>query len=130
MDEIKETGNIKLYFSLDFPDTYFGPGKYPTLMNKWKTRINKDQLIKYSTLSELESRIDVKKQIVRYVEIGEIVDYWRAARISLTYKILLPKGISDFEERQYNSLLGYKKNSMNYSLMKDHVQNGCELIKQ
>jgi hypothetical protein len=31
VDEIKTTGNIEFNFSLDLPETYFGPGKYPRL---------------------------------------------------------------------------------------------------
>ncbi|MGQ1945475.1 hypothetical protein ACT3CD_00055 [Geofilum sp. OHC36d9] len=85
---------------------------------------------KYYSLNELDSLVNISKRIVRYVEIGEIIDYWTAARISLTYKILIPKEVSNFTERQYNCLLEYKKAGMNYLLQKDYIQNGWELIEQ
>ena len=44
MDEAKTTRDTEFNFALDFPETYFGSGKYPTLKNNRKTRINKDQL--------------------------------------------------------------------------------------
>jgi hypothetical protein len=86
--------------------------------------------IKYCSLSDLNSLVRIKKQIVRYVEIGKIIDYWSAARISLTYKILIPETVSGFKEQQYNCLMEYKKNGMNYSLMKDYIQKGWQLIEQ
>jgi hypothetical protein len=94
--------------------------------------INIDTLgltFKYYTFNELDSLVNFKKQVVRYVEIGEIIDYWSAARISLTYKILLTKEITNFKERKYNSLFEYKKNGTKYILIDDN-QNGWELIKQ
>ena len=94
--------------------------------------INIDTLgltFKYYTFNELDSLVNFKKQVVRYVEIGEIIDYWSAARISLTYKILLTKEITNFKERKYNSLFEYKKNGTKYILIDDN-QNGWELIEQ
>ena len=78
----------------------------------------------------MDSLVNVRKQVVRYIEIGEIIDYWSAARISLTYRILIPKEIANFKERQYNSLLEYKKEGIKYKLQKDYVQNGWELIEK
>jgi hypothetical protein len=86
--------------------------------------------LKYYSLNELDSLVNVGKRVVRYVEIGEIIDYWSAARISLTYKILIHKEISNFRERQYNSLFEYKKDGMNFLLQKDYIQHGWELIEQ
>jgi hypothetical protein len=34
MDEVKEGRNTQLNFALDFTDTYFGSGKYPTLTHE------------------------------------------------------------------------------------------------
>ncbi len=87
-------------------------------------------IFKYCTLLELDSLANNKKQVIRYIDIGEIIDYWSAARISLTYRILLPKEISNFKERQYNNLFEYKKNGANYTLIGDNNQNGWELIEQ
>jgi hypothetical protein len=36
VDENKTTGDIELNFWLDLPETYFGPGKYPTLQDEQK----------------------------------------------------------------------------------------------
>lgn len=85
---------------------------------------------KYYSLNELDSLVNISKRVVRYVEIGEIIDYWTAAIISLSYKILIPKEVSNFKERQYNCLLEFKKAGMNYLLQKDYIQNGWELIEQ
>lgn len=85
---------------------------------------------KYYSLNELDSLVNISKRVVRYVEIGEIIDYWAAARISLTYKILIPKEVSNFKEKQYSCLLEYKKAGMNYLLRKDYIHNGWELIEQ
>lgn len=34
VDEVKEGRNTQLNFALDFTDTYFGSGKYPTLTHE------------------------------------------------------------------------------------------------
>lgn len=66
MDEIKTTRNTELNFTLVFPETYFGSGKYPTLRNERKTPINKDQLINFRILPE-ETSDDVLKHIDKVV---------------------------------------------------------------
>jgi hypothetical protein len=39
MDETITIRNVEFNISPDFPDTYFGPGKYPTLLNKYKIKL-------------------------------------------------------------------------------------------
>jgi hypothetical protein len=53
----------------------------------------------YYTRTELK-RMTVKGgKPIRYIEIGRIIDYWKAARISLEYIISLPKSVHHFSER-------------------------------
>jgi len=72
----------------------------------------------------------IKKKAIHFIEIGKIIDYWSAARITLTYRILLPKEISNFKEQQYYKLFEYKKNGTNYTLIENNSQGGWELIEQ
>ena len=67
---------------------------------------------------------------LRYVEVGEIIDYWKAARVSLTYIIFLPKSIHNFSERQYGILLEYNKMGTRYILAGDTTPTGWQLVEQ
>jgi hypothetical protein len=67
---------------------------------------------------------------LRYVEVGEIIDYWKAARVSLTYIISLPKTIHDFSERQYAILLEYNKMGTRYIPAGDTTPSGWQLVEQ
>jgi len=58
MDEIKTTRDTEFNFALDFPESYFGSGKYPMLTNNRKTRINKDQLNKDDQNQQILQLID------------------------------------------------------------------------
>jgi hypothetical protein len=67
---------------------------------------------------------------VRYIEVGEIIDYWKAARVSLTYVIALPKTIHHFSEREYSNLFEYNKVGAEYILQGELPQNGWGLVEQ
>jgi hypothetical protein len=84
----------------------------------------------YYTQSELK-RLTVNSGIpIRYIEIGRIIDYWKAARISIKYIISLPKGIHNFSERQFSTMLEYNKIETAYVLADKLPENGWELVEQ
>ena len=84
----------------------------------------------YYTQSELK-RVTVNSgKPIRYIEIGRIIDYWKAARISVKYIISLPKGMHNFSERQFSNMFEYNKIGTEYVLVDKLPENGWELVEQ
>ena len=84
----------------------------------------------YYTRSELKRLTVNSGKPNRYIEIGRIIDYWKAARISFKYVISLPRSIHNFSERQFSNMFEYKKVGTEYILADKLPDNGWELIEQ
>jgi hypothetical protein len=87
-------------------------------------------VFKFYTQKELQKLTAASNRPVRYIEIGPIIDYWKAARVSLEYVISLPKSIHNFSERQFSNLFEYNKVGTEYVLVDKLPENGWELIEQ
>lgn len=87
-------------------------------------------IIKFYTKKEIEELTTIYKRPVRYVEVGRITDYWKAARISLEYVISLPKNLHKFSERQFNNSFEYNKVGTEYILVEEIRENSWGLIEQ
>jgi hypothetical protein len=85
------------------------------------------QFLRRDQLKEVSS---IENKVVRYIQIGEIIDYWKAAKISLTYKIAVPRSLRKFSEREYSCLLEYNKAGNAYELDGKLPENGWELVEQ
>ena len=85
---------------------------------------------RFYTRQQLHALLEQSNKVVRYIEVGDIVDYWKAARISLTYNILIPKYLHGFSERQHNNLFEYAKSGKRYRLEGHLPENGWELREQ
>jgi len=84
----------------------------------------------YYTQSELiRLTVDSGKPI-RYIEIGQIIDYWKAARISFKYIISLPKSVHNFSERQFSNMFEYNKVGTEYVLTDELPENDWGLVEQ
>jgi hypothetical protein len=75
-----------------------------------------DKQISFIDYVALKARMEKESKPFRFVQIGEIIDYKKAARINLTYRILVPDFIKGFSERQYQTLLEYNKSDDDYIL--------------
>ena len=87
-------------------------------------------IVKFYTNKQLNELQDHLNKPIRVIKINDIVDYWKAARISLTYEIILPNNIHNFSERQYNNLFEYNKVGHNYELMDGLPENSWGLIER
>jgi hypothetical protein len=87
-------------------------------------------IFKFHTQKELQKLTTSFNRPVRYIEVGQIIDYWKAARISLEYVISLPKSIHKFSERQFSNLFEYNKVGTEYLLADKLPGNGWRLIEQ
>lgn len=87
-------------------------------------------VLMYSTKKELQTLASTSNQPIRYIEVGEIIDRWNSARISLEYVIVLPKNIHKFSERQFFNLFEYKKVGAEYLLVGKLPENSWNLIEQ
>ncbi len=85
-------------------------------------------IFKFYTRIELKNLTTSLNRPIRYVEVGQIIDYWKAARISLKYVISLPKSIRGFSERQYNNLFEYNKVGQKYLLVDELPENSWQLV--
>jgi hypothetical protein len=85
---------------------------------------------KYYKKDELKKMTANSKYPVRYIEIKQIIDYWKAARVSLEYVISLPKSLHNFSERQLNNVFEYKKIGTEYKLIDKLPENNWGLIEQ
>jgi hypothetical protein len=87
-------------------------------------------VLRFYALSEIKKLTSTSSKPIRYIQVGEIIDYWKAARISLTYTIAMPKTIHHFSERQYNTLLEYEKREGHYVLTSEPAATGWQLVEQ
>ncbi len=67
----------------------------------------------YTQKKELKQLVSNSTKPIRYIEVGQIIDYWKAARVSLKYIIALPKTIHHFSEKQFSNLFEYNKVELN-----------------
>ena len=88
-----------------------------------------DKKIIFLSYGILKEEMKIENKPYRFLQIGEIIDYKKAARITLTYKIIVPNTLKGFSERQYHSLIEYNKISDNYVLQEGPFI-GFELIKK
>jgi hypothetical protein len=87
-------------------------------------------VMQFYTNQQLEYLIKNRNKPIRVIKIKDIIDYWKAGRISLEYKILLPKSIHNFSEREYNNLFEYNKVNQEYELIGDLPENSWGLKEQ
>jgi len=87
-------------------------------------------IFSYYSRNELKNLTANSKEPIRYIEVGKIIDYWKAARVSLKYVIALPKNIHNFSERQFGNLFEYNKVGLEYLLADKLPENNWELIEQ
>lgn len=85
---------------------------------------------KFYTKTQLNNLVPISTEPIRVIKIKKIIDYWKAARISLTYKIFLPKIIYNFSEKEYNNLFEYSKVGQTYELNGELPQNSWTLVEQ
>jgi hypothetical protein len=86
--------------------------------------------IKFYTRKEIEELTELYNRPIRYIEVGRITDYLKAARISLEYVISLPKKLHKFSERQLNNSFKYNKVGTEYILAEDLQENSWGLIEK
>ena len=84
----------------------------------------------FYTQTQLKRLTAIGGKPIRYIEIGQIIDYWKAARISIRYTISLPKSIHNFSERQFSNLFEYNKVGKEYLLVEELPGNSWQLIEQ
>jgi hypothetical protein len=84
----------------------------------------------YYTEKDLKKLVANSTRPIRYIEVGEIIDYWKAARISLTYVIALPKTVHHFSEKEYNNMFEYNKVGDEYILADKLAENSWRLVEQ
>lgn len=84
----------------------------------------------FYTQNDLKKLVANSTRPVRYIEVGEIIDYWKAARVSLKYAIALPKTIHHFSDREYRNLFEYNKVGTGYMLKGELPENGWGLVEQ
>lgn len=87
-------------------------------------------IIKYYSQKELKKLTTILKRPVRYIEVGQIIDYWKSARVSFEYVISLPKNVHKFSERQFGNLFEYNKVGTAYLLVDKLPENSWGLIEQ
>ncbi len=87
-------------------------------------------ILAYYNQIQLKKLIASSNKPIRYIEVGEIIDYWNAARISLTYVISLPNTQRNFSERQYHIVLEYHKIGAEYILREGLPENGWQLVER
>ena len=90
---------------------------------------NLDKKIIFLSFKALKEKVRTENKPFHFIQIGEIIDYKNAARITLTYKIILPQTIKGFSERQYHSVIEYNKTNNNY-VLQDEPFIGFELIEK
>ncbi|WPV66328.1 hypothetical protein [Chitinophaga sp. LS1] len=122
-----ELDNDTLRISID----RINHGSIIETLNPEKLKIDTSGIIfKFYTQKELENLTITLNRPVRYVEVREIIDYWKAATVSFKYVISLPKTIHDFSERQYNNLFKYNKVGTEYLLVDNLPENSWGLKEQ
>lgn len=125
-----QTGDLKaanntIYISTDRLDR----NEVVEKLNKENFKIDTSNL-NFIYLSKSELEVLGKKEIVRYIEIDRIEDYYYSSYISIRYKILLPKSIRNFEEREYHNAFNYCKKGYIYTLKDKIYENSWSLVQQ
>jgi hypothetical protein len=84
----------------------------------------------FLTRNQLRKKSKKENKVIRYIEINEIIDYWKAARIELTYRIIVPKSMRKFSEYEYSNLFRYDKIGQQYVLKGNLPENNLGLVEQ
>lgn len=84
----------------------------------------------FLTRNQLQMKSKRENKILRYIEVKEIIDYWKAARVEMAYRIILPKSLHNFSDREYFNAFEYKKTSDRYELIGNLPDNGWGLVEQ
>lgn len=87
-------------------------------------------VFKFYSQKELKKLTAILNRPIRYIEVGQIIDFWKAARIKFEYKISLPKSVHKFSERQLSNLFEYNKVGTDYLLVDKLPENSWWLIEQ
>lgn len=74
-------------------------------------------VIRYHSYNELNQWPAQGNKPLRVIEINEIVEYWKAARIGITYRIWLPKTVHRYQDREYSGSLEYNKTPSGFTLL-------------
>ena len=120
-----ENDTLRISIDRKYNDTLF------ERLNIENLRIDTTGIIfKYNTKKELQELAAFYNRPIRYIEVGGITDYWKAARISLEYIISLPKNLHKFRERQFNNSFEYNKVGTEYILVEGLPENSWGLIEQ
>lgn len=101
------------------------------ILDKNKIKIDSSNLIlKFYTNKQLNELKEYSNKPIRIIIIDDIVDHWKTARISLTYKIILTKNTHDFSEREFNNSFHYNKVGQSYLLIGELPVNMWGLIQK
>lgn len=84
----------------------------------------------FLTKKQLQEKSKKENKVIRYIEIDGIIDYWKAARIELSYEIIVPKSIHKFHEYEYFNSFSYHKIGQQYVLKGNLPENGWGLVEQ
>ncbi|HLO38910.1 MAG TPA: hypothetical protein VK173_10475 [Lacibacter sp.] len=84
----------------------------------------------FLTRKQLREKSNRENKVLRYIEVNQIIDYWKAARIELTYKIIVPKSIHKFSEREYSNSFEYYKVRRAYKLAAELPENNWNLVEK
>ena len=87
-------------------------------------------VFQFLSRQQLRAKSNNEQKVLRYISINRIIDYWKAARIQLSYKILVPKTVHIFSEKQYSNSFEYYKEGGKYVLTEEISENNWELIEQ
>jgi hypothetical protein len=130
-DSLKVTGDT-LYICSDRYEINLVTGKDSILESLDPSRLNihyREKKIACIDYAALKARMANQHTPFRFFQIGEIIDYKQAARITLAYKILVPASVRQFSERQYRTLLEYNKSGDDY-ILREGPFIGFELIEK
>lgn len=122
--------NDTLRICVDRFDDYEENNLIETLDEKLINIEGSNLVLKFYTNRELKELQRLLKKPIRVIKITDIIEYLNAARISLTYKIILPDKINNFSEREYNNIFEYKKVGQNYELIGNIPENSWGLIER
>ncbi|MBK9248218.1 MAG: hypothetical protein IPM69_08940 [Ignavibacteria bacterium] len=99
------------------------------MLDSEKLKINTSGIVLiYTTKKELEALAITSNQPIRYIEVGEIIDRWKSARISLKYTSFFSKNTGVFSEYEFSNLLEFKKDRGEYVI--NNKECSMTLIEQ
>ncbi len=119
-----------LRICVDRFDDYEGKNLIETLDQNLIEIDSSNLILKFYTNRQLKELQNTLSKPIRVIKINEIIDYWKAARITLTYKIILPNNIRNFSEREYSNLFEYNKIRQHYELIGNLPENGWVLVEK